>query len=307
MKLLVERREQIEDDWIRLSFRHSVRPHLPAWTPGAHVDLRLEDGIIRQYSLTSDPDDLSLYSIIVKREKKGRGGSKWVHDNLTIGREVRVTKPRNQFQISTERSLLIAGGIGVTPLMSMARSLSESNLLDSFHFCTQKPVPTVEKDLKRWCGSALHTYISNDPTSEKLNLPALIRSISQDMHIVCCGPDRLMSQVRDLTGGWDPKKLHFEVFNNSATEDHEAQPFEVTVLSTGETLLVPADKSILDVLNKAGYVVPSSCRQGICGTCECEFSSGEVIHLDSLLQPADRKDRLLPCVSRAKGSVTIDV
>ena len=109
MKLLVERREQIEDDWIRLSFRHSVRPHLPAWTPGAHVDLRLEDGIIRQYSLTSDPDDLSLYSIIVKREKKGRGGSNWVHDNLTIGREVRITKPRNQFQISTERSLLIAG------------------------------------------------------------------------------------------------------------------------------------------------------------------------------------------------------
>lgn len=307
MKLLVETREQLDDDLVRIAFRHPIRPQLPIWTPGAHVDVRLGNGKIRQYSLTSDPSDLSRYAIIVKRERDGRGGSDFIHKLFTEGTHVRVSMPRNNFKLATGRGVLIAGGIGVTPLISMGRALSQSKMLESFHFCSKTSRPSIEGELSQFCGDSLRTYFSNVPDSQRLNVASLIENLSSDLHIYCCGPERLMSEVKHLTSDWNPDRLHFEAFNASEDQNHKAEPFDVTVSSTGETLRVSESQSILDVLRVAGYVIPSSCRQGICGTCECGYTSGEVIHRDSILSPDARQDRIMLCVSRARVSVTLDL
>lgn len=307
MKLLVEKREQLDDDLVRLWFRHPIRPQLPKWTPGAHVDVRLDDGKIRQYSLTSDPNDLARYAITVKREGDGRGGSAFIYDHFTEGSQVRVSMPRNNFKLVPGKGVLIAGGIGVTPLISMGRALSQIKMLESFHFCAKTPRPSIEEELSQFCEGSLSTYFSNDPDSHRLNLASLIENLSSDLHIYCCGPERLMSEVRYLTSDWNPDQLHFETFKITGDQDQKAEPFDVTVSSTGETLRVSESQSILDVLKVAGYVIPSSCRQGICGTCECRYTSGDVIHRDSILSPDERQDRIMPCVSRARVSVTLDL
>ena len=307
MKLFVETREQLDHDVVRIAFRHPIRPQLPIWTPGAHVDVRLGNGKIRQYSLASDPSDLSRYAIIVKREMDGRGGSDFIHEYFTEGTHVRVSMPRNNFKLAKGRGVLIAGGIGVTPLISMGRALSQSKMLESFHFCSKTSRPSIEGELSQFCGDSLSTYFSNDSDSQRLNVASLIENLSSDLHIYCCGPERLMSEVKYLTSDWNPDQLHFEAFNAPEERSQKAEPFDVTVSSTGETLRVSESQSILDVLRVAGYVIPSSCRQGICGTCECGYTSGEVIHRDSILSPDARQDRIMPCVSRARVSVTLDL
>ena len=307
MKLHVERRDQLDEDLVRIWLRHPLRPKLPAWSPGAHVDLRLGDGKIRQYSLTSDPQDLSQYAITVKRENAGRGGSSWVHEHLNEGAQARVSTPRNNFVLVEAPSVLIAGGIGVTPLISMGRALMQSKLLHGFHFCSQRAQPKVVEELKQICETSLSTYVSDDPNSPRLDLSALITGLSRDLHVYCCGPEHLMTEVKELTKDWNQEQIHFEVFNTAADEGYKPEPFDVIVSSTGETLRVPANHSVLDVLRMAGHIVPSSCRQGLCGTCECGYISGDVIHRDSVLSPDARQDRMMPCVSRARVSVTLDL
>ena len=307
MKLHVERRDQLDDDLVRIWLKHLLKPHLPAWSPGAHVDLRLEDGKIRQYSLTSDPQDLSRYAITVKRENDGRGGSSWIHEYLIEGVVARVSTPRNNFVLSETRSLLIAGGVGVTPLISIGRALNEKNLLYAFHFCSRRRQSNVERDLKNFCDSTLSTYVSDEPKSPRLDLVALIGSLPRDLHIYCCGPKRLMAEVKELTNDWNPKQIHFEFFSTEIDENYKPEPFNVIISSTGQTLRVPENHSILDMLRMAGHIIPSSCRQGVCGTCECVYRSGDVIHRDSVLSPDARQNRMMLCVSRARGSVTLDL
>ncbi|MDC1311517.1 PDR/VanB family oxidoreductase [Burkholderiales bacterium] len=307
MKLVIEKREQLDGDLIRLWLRHSARPTLPSWSPGAHVDIRLSNGKVRQYSLTSDPNDLSLYAIIVQREESGRGGSDWIHESYFEGDEIRVSTPRNNFELSPGKAILIAGGIGVTPLISMGRALSEIQCLESFHFCSQHSRPAIERELLEFCGDSLNTYISEDPDAKRLDVSTIIEKASSDLHIYCCGPERLMLEVRKLTADWNPDQLHFELFNANADVQAKPEPFDIIIASSGETLRVSENRSILDVLRMAGYVVPSSCRQGICGTCECRYTAGEVIHQDSVLDLDAKQDRMMICVSRAKVSVTLDL
>ncbi|MDA0237547.1 MAG: PDR/VanB family oxidoreductase [Proteobacteria bacterium] len=307
MKLTVERRDHLDDDLVRIWLGHPLKPQLPAWSPGAHVDLRLGNGKIRQYSLTSNPQDLSRYAITVKREKDGRGGSSWIHEHFIEGFEAHVSAPRNNFALVDRRSVLIAGGVGVTPLISMGRALAQKNLLHGLHFCSRRHQSNIERELKQFCGPLLSTYISFGPKSQRLDLMALIGGLSRDLHIYCCGPERLMAEVKELTSEWNQEQIHFEVFKVGANQDHKPEPFDVIISSTGKTLRVPENHSVLDILRMAGHIIPSSCRQGVCGTCECGYISGEVIHRDSVLSPAARRNRMMPCVSRARVSVTLDL
>ena len=309
MPLVVEEREELAPDIVRLRLRHKLKPQLPAWTPGAHVDIRLPDGKTRQYSLTSDPADLSCYAITVKREPGGRGGSAWVHDTLTEGQVAHTSKPRNNFPLSDDRAdtVLIAGGIGVTPILSMAQHLAETGRLLEAHLCERARPSPFEADLRAVAGDALTMHVTSDGPDARLDVDALVKRLPRDVHIYCCGPDRLVRAVEAATSDWPEEQIHFELFAPAFDENYVAEPFDLTIAATGQTLHVPADRSALDVLREAGHVLPSSCELGVCGSCVCEYTDGDVVHRDSILRQSARKHRLALCVSRARGGLTISI
>ena len=307
MKLKVVGRERLTDDVIRLTFAHTKRLLLPEWEPGAHVDLRLPDGKARQYSLTGDPKDLSHYAITVRREADGRGGSAWVHDNLHEGDVAHVSAPRNNFPLAEGQGVFIAGGIGVTPMLSMARALAERGDLWEFHLSEKKRPSAFEGELSQICAEALSMHVSADGLEARLDVEKLIAGLAPDTHIYCCGPQRLIEAVEAATADWPEDQLHFEVFTPMVDENFVPEPFDITVASTGKTHLVPADKSALDVLREAGHVLPSSCELGVCGSCECAYTGGTVIHRDSILRHNARQSRMMLCVSRARVAVTVGI
>lgn len=307
MKLEVVGRERLTDDIIRITFAHPKRPHLPAWQSGAHVDLRLPGGKVRQYSLTSDPRDLRRYGITVKREADGRGGSAWVHDNLNEGAVAHVSEPRNNFPLAEGKGVFIAGGIGVTPMLAMARELAGRGDLTSFHLCERTRPSAFEDELSQTCGGTLTMHVSADGPDARLDVAALIAGLPPDTHVYCCGPQRLIEAVEAATVDWPEEQVHFEVFTPMVDENFNPEPFDITVASTGKTYRVPADQSALDVLREAGYVLPSSCELGVCGSCECDYTDGTVIHRDSVLRHNARQHRMMLCVSRARVAVTINI
>lgn len=307
MKLVVDQRDRLAPDVAQFWFRHPSRPLLPPWTPGAHVDLRLPDGKIRQYSLTSDPADLSRYAITVKREDDGRGGSQWLHQNATTGHIAHVSAPRNNFPLSDGRAVLIAGGIGVTPMHSMARQLAADGRLVEAHICERARPSTFETKLRAICGDALQMHISSDGANSRLNVAQLVSRLPRDVHIYCCGPDRLISAVQEAAADWPEPQVHFERFGAVVDENFEPEPFDITIASTGKTYRVPEDRSALEILREAGHVLPSSCELGVCGSCECAYVDGTVIHRDSVLSQTARESKMMLCVSRARVAVTVDL
>ena len=307
MKLRVENIRHTAPEVLHLELVHPQRPVLPEWTAGAHVDLRLPDGRIRQYSLCGDPLDRSRYEIAIKREMNGRGGSIWAHENLQEGSEAHVSAPRNNFPLNNkgERYILIAGGIGITPLLAMARSLRHSGREFAFHYCTRSRVEAPLLDeLVKVCGENLHCWFSKEG---KRFEPSVIGPYTSGTQIYMCGPQGLLDSVVSSLSGWPDDNVHIEAFQMTSDENFKPEPFEVTLASTGETFLVPADKSMLDVLRQHDFLMSSSCEIGLCGSCECGYRDGVVIHRDKVLPTSKRQDRLMLCVSRARVSVTLEL
>ncbi|HEY0219248.1 MAG TPA: PDR/VanB family oxidoreductase [Afipia sp.] len=307
MKMRVKQMRFTTHDVLHLQLAHPLRPTLPPWAAGAHVDLRMPDGRVRQYSLCGDPANNSYYEIAIKREDSGRGGSKWIHKNIQIGSEVHVSAPRNNLPLSEKGELYIfvAGGIGITALLSMARALKHQRKEFLFHFCARSAseAPLLD-ELKDICGARLQCWFSKE--GHRFN-PATIGSYDERKHIYICGPQRLLDGVKSTLTDWPEDHVHFEAFQMTVDENFKAEPFEATIASTGQALLVPADKSLLDVLHENGFVMPSSCQMGVCGSCECGYRDGIVIHRDKVLPTAKRQDRMMPCVSRARVSITLDL
>lgn len=288
--------------------RHPRKPELPAWTAGAHVDLHLGDGRMRQYSLCGDPADRSTYRIAVKREPHGRGGSAWVHAELLAGTQVLVSAPRNNFPLAegAARHVLIAGGIGITPLLAMARALAADGADFTLHYCAASDDAPLLDDVRAVCGDRLVTWFRSD--ARRFDL-AQLGPAAPGTHLYVCGPQRLLDAVRRGARrlGWPDSGLHMEVFQPVLDEDFTPEPFDVRLVSSDAVLHVPADRSLLDVLREHGVPMPSSCELGICGACECGYSDGSVIHRDQVLPLATRQDRMTPCVSRARVSITLDL
>jgi ferredoxin-NADP reductase len=307
MKLRVVKARLTTPDVLHLHLVHPSRPELPEWTAGAHVDLRLLDARVRQYSLCGDPNDRSKYEIAIQREASGRGGSIWAHDNLTEGAIAHVSAPRNNFPLyeRAPRHVLVAGGIGITPFASMARALVEQGKDFMLHYCARSPhqAPLL-RELNEVCGSRLQCWFSQGgPRFD----PNIIGPYDPGTHVYTCGPQRLIDAVQSTLSDWPEGQVHGEVFQATLDENFKAEPFEVTIASTGQRLRVPADKSLLEVLRAGGFVMPSSCELGVCGSCECGYRNGIVIHRDKVLPISKRQDRLMPCVSRARVAVTLDL
>lgn len=307
MKMRVAAARYTTADVLHLELKHPLRPQLPEWAAGAHVDLRLPDGRIRQYSLCGNPNDRSKYEIAVKREPSGRGGSVWIHESLEEDTTVHVSAPRNNLPLAADarRHIFIAGGIGITPFLSMGHALKSDGKDFTVHFCARSPeAAPLLPELAEICGSRLQCWFSE---AGSRFFPELIGDYDPATHIYVCGPQRLLDAVQSHLVDWPEDQIHGEVFQATVDENFKAEPFEAVIASSGQRLLVPADKSLLDALRENGFAMPSSCGIGVCGSCECGYKDGVVIHRDKVLSVSKRQDRMMPCVSRARVAVTLDL
>jgi ferredoxin-NADP reductase len=310
LDLVVERKRIVGAGVMQVVLRDPGAAGLPAWEPGAHIDVVLGHDLVRQYSLCGDQRDPTAYEVAVLREPNGRGGSAYVHDVLTEGQHVCVRGPRNNFPlVDSDRYLFIAGGIGVTPFLPMVASVARRGAdwrlvyggrsRASMAFCDE-------------IAAAHPGRVDICPEDEcgLLDLATLLADPAPGLAIYCCGPAPLLSVVEERCGSWPAGALRVERFApRKAAADRPGQSFEIELAQSGMTLRVPPDRSILDVLEDAGVYVLSSCRDGTCGTCETAVLGGIPDHRDSVLSESEQaaNDAMMICVSRARSpSLVLD-
>ncbi|WP_328606781.1 PDR/VanB family oxidoreductase [Amycolatopsis sp. NBC_00345] len=270
---------------------------LPEWRPGAHVELVLPTGISRQYSLCGSPDDRSSYRIGVRRDPRSRGGSEYVHTFLRPGQTVRIRGPRDNFGFSrAEEYLFIAGGIGITPILPMARQAAEwgvpwrlaygGHTADSMAF-------RAELEALGPFGFHASDRTGRLPLTELLEEPRGA--------VYACGPEPLLEAVEKGTAHWPAGSLHLERFKPRPRPPRPDTAVEVVCARSARTVPVPADRSVLRALEDAGLPVEGSCREGVCGTCRTKVLEGVPDHRDDILSEDEqaRGDVMFPCVSRA--------
>jgi ferredoxin-NADP reductase len=301
LDLVLEKKEAVADDVVRLVLRHPDGYELPAWAPGAHVDLVLADGLVRQYSLCGDPDDLSTLHVAVLREQAGRGGSQHVHDELTEGDVVHVRGPRNHFPlVRADRYLFIAGGIGITPILPMIAQVEAAGADWQLVYGgrTRSSMAFQAELQDRYPGKVV---IHPQDEAGLLDLPTLLADPGATA-VYCCGPEGLLAAVEERCASLPKGALHVERFApKEGAADGPRESFEVELAQTGTILTVPADRSVLDVVEDSGVQVLSSCQEGTCGTCETTVLSGIPDHRDSVLTDDEQaaNDTMMICVSRS--------
>jgi ferredoxin-NADP reductase len=276
----------------------------PAFTAGAHIDVQVPNGLIRQYSLHGDPSDRSVYRIAVKREHGGRGGSMSLHDVAEVGDAMAIVGPRNHFPLDSTatRHLFVAGGIGITPIAAMIQALAHQGRAWDLHYCARTPAHAAFYDeLKAMAPERVTPHFSEAPI---FDAAGLLRAQVEGTHVYCCGPPGLMKAVDAATTHWPAGHVHFEWFAAPQVEHPPNGPFEVELARTGEILVVPPDKSILQVLRDHGVDVPSACEEGVCGTCETRVLAGQPQHRDIPLSAEERAENrsMMVCVSRANSA-----
>lgn len=302
LRLRVESRTTGADGVVVLTLRDPDGADLPTWSPGAHVDLCLTDGIIRQYSLCGDTGDRASWRVGVLHEPNGRGGSAHVHQHLHEGTEVAVRGPRNHFELAASpRYLFLAGGIGITPMIPMVAAAAATGADWELHYGgrTRTSMAFAEELLAQHPGR-----VTLHPQDEVglIDLDVLLGTPRPGTLVYCCGPEPLLAAVEQRCAGWAAGSLHVERFApKDVGEPVRSDSFTVQLASSGLTLTVPPERSVLDVLADAGVAVQSSCQEGTCGTCETPVLAGEVDHRDSVLTDDERAahDTMFVCVSRA--------
>jgi ferredoxin-NADP reductase len=275
---------------------------LPAWAPGAHIDLLLP-AATRQYSLCGDPADRRRYRVAVLNEPASRGGSRYVHESLRPGDLVRVRGPRNRFALKpAQRYLFIAGGIGVTPLLPMVAQAQADGADWRLVYGGRSRRTLAFLDELGHHGDRVHVVPEDE--AGLLNLAELLGDLRPGTVVYCCGPERLLDAVEERCVGWPAGTLHLERFRaREVVVEGEDRPFELVCAASGVTVTVGADESAVDALDAVQVSIPSACREGICGTCEVKVLDGVPDHRDSLLTDEERAAgrTIMLCVSRASG------
>jgi ferredoxin-NADP reductase len=316
-KLEVAASDLVAPGIIRLRLVSPKREALPRWAPGADVDVECGDtGLSRQYSLCGDLNDPYQWEIAVLHDPESRGGSNWIHRHARTGAILRIRGPRNHFRLDDDtggRLVLIAGGIGITPIMAMAQYARAAGRDYELHYSSRTRDQAVFlADLQRLHGDRLRLYVSAE--GSRNDFAALLAHPDQTTRIYACGPTRMLTALQETvkTAGWREEALHVEHFSNNRLKldpAHE-KSFEIELRNSGLVLLVPADKTMLEVLHSNNIDVQCDCEEGLCGTCEVGVQSGEIDHRDSVLNPAERKtnNRMMSCCSRAKsGRLVLDL
>jgi ferredoxin-NADP reductase len=294
-------------DVLRVELVNAVGPQLPAFEPGAHVTLQLPGGLARPYSLLNDWRERHRYVLAVGRAVDSRGGSRFVHEQLRAGTEVRASAPANNFRLDPQapRYLFIAGGIGITPLLAMVRWCEANGKPWRLVYAARSRVRLAFYEELRALGAGVRFHC-DDERGAPLDVAPLLADVEPGTQVYCCGPAPLMQAVQAHGAHLPPDALHFEWFSPPPQEVAAAAPagsFWVDLKRSGTSLLVPPEQSILEVLEANGHEVPFSCREGLCGTCETAVCGGEPDHRDYVYPPAQRAQLrgMLVCVSRAKS------
>jgi phthalate 4,5-dioxygenase reductase component len=311
MSLRVMRNEPIAEGIHLLEFRDAAGKPLPEFTAGAHIAIRVPNGLLRKYSLCNDPAERDRYQVAVKREVDGRGGSSNLIDNTKTGDDLMVAAPVNDFKLPPRAQdfLFIAGGIGITPIMAMIRQVQAEAKRFRLYYCTRSRETTAfidELSAPEFSGLVTVHHDQGDP-ARALDLRPILAERRNREHLYCCGPRPLMEAVRAMTDHWSPTAVHFEAFSEAETHKADDRPFRVRLARSGKVVEVPVTKTILEALREAGLEVPSSCETGTCGTCRTKMLAGEADHRDLVLAEHERADHIMICVSRARGEeITID-
>jgi phthalate 4,5-dioxygenase reductase component len=308
----IARTDTIAEGIVLFEMRRQDGGELPAFTPGSHINVRIPNGLVRKYSLCSNPADRDHYLIAVKREDQGRGGSLYLTEQTKVGDEWMISEPENAFALPSrgDNFIFIAGGIGITPFVAMIHALKDDPTKKfKLYYCSRTPEMTAFRDelsapdLK---GKVVIHYDGGDP-AKSLDLWPIVEERRNREHLYCCGPRGLMQAVRDVTGHWTPTSIHFEAFSDADARRDDDTAFTVTLSSTGETIEVPVGTTILEAMRARGHDVPSSCESGTCGTCRTKLLAGEADHRDLVLTESERDSQIMICVSRAKTpGLTID-
>ncbi|QCP54091.1 oxidoreductase [Trinickia violacea] len=284
---------------------------LPAFSAGAHIDVQLGGGIVRQYSLCNRPGETHRYLIAVLRDANSRGGSLAMHA-LEEGGVLDIGEPKNHFPLSATagHSLLLAGGIGVTPILCMAEALAQAGASFEMHYCTRNAARTAFRDRLADARFAdrVHLYFDDARDDARLDLDALLAKPAPDTHLYVCGPSGFIGAVIEAAkaAGWDDARVHREFFA-AAPQEGSHGAFQIKLSSNGRVIDVAHDESAASALVAAGIDLPTSCEQGVCGTCLTRVLAGEPEHRDCYLTDEERaaNDQFLPCCSRSRSPVLV--
>lgn len=313
LQVVVAKAEAMTPEVTKYEFRATDGGALPEWTAGAHLDIVVAPEFLRQYSMSGDPADRTKYQIGVLREDLGRGGSRLMHRIFSEGRQIFISRPINHFPLEEQApfSLLMGGGIGITPMIAMAHRLHALGKSFALHYCAKSRASAgFLNDLAamEWAGN-LHLHISDEGT--RADLDAIMAAAAEGTHVYTCGPETFMGAVIDsaTAHGIPEEARHLEYFSVPEVPDYVNHDF-ILRLRDGRDLLVPAERSATDVLAENGIHVDVKCSDGICGVCKCGLVSGAVEHRDFVLSKAQRQHSIILCQSRAAepgGIVEIDL
>jgi len=298
--VVVRHHDLVADGVVGLELERTDAAQFPHWDPGAHIDLVLPDGTERQYSLCGDPANRSRWQLGVLLEPNGRNGSRQVHSDIEVGSVLQVRGPRNHFRwVAGVRYQFIAGGIGITPIVPMLRAAQAAGAEWSLAYSGRSlSTMAFHRELTAAYGARVRLFPAD--TGARVDLVQLCAEQAPDTLVFCCGPARLLDAVDALDWPNGPARTErFFALDPGAREPNES--FEIELGLSGLTLTVPPEQTIVEVVEAAGILVISSCREGTCGTCETPVISGEVDHRDSVLTPDEQADNavMMICVSRS--------
>lgn len=296
--------EEIADNVRLYTLSSADNQVLPSFSAGAHIDLLLDNGMVRQYSLCNQPES-PHYQVAVQYEQEGRGGSAYIHQSLSAGDALKINAPRNHFKLDNqaENYLLLAGGIGITPIMLMAfELLAQGKSFQLYYLCRERSQAAFADLLTEKLGDRVHFCFSQDTDSQRLDIPNLLAQQPENTQVYTCGSERLLQSILTAAENQPGIQVHFERF--SAAPQNEAienQGFEIELASTGQVLQVEPDQSILQVLQSEGVQIETMCKEGLCGSCEVNLLEGEADHRDSVLTDGEKAEQsvLMACCSRA--------
>lgn len=286
--------------------------HLPPFSAGSHVDVHTPGGFIRQYSLCSDADEKNRYRIAVLRDPATRGGSVAMHDKVAEGDLLTISEPRNHFPlVHAQRTILFAGGIGVTPLLCMAQRLATIGADFVMHYCARSIERAAFRDeiAASQFAHNVHFHFDDGDNAQKLELAAAIGTELTGTHIYVCGPTGFIDFVLEgaKSVGLPGEQIHSEYFGAATQDASDDSPFQVKIATSGRVLTVEAGQTVVRALEAAGIDVPTSCEQGVCGACLTRVLEGECEHRDLYLtaEEKSRHDQFTPCCSRAKSAMLV--
>ncbi|ABP34756.1 ferredoxin [Polynucleobacter asymbioticus QLW-P1DMWA-1] len=291
---------------------------LPSFDAGSHIDLHLPSGSIRQYSLSNDPAETHRYVVGILRDEQGRGGSKEVHQALRVGDFLAVSRPRNHFHLdeSAKKVILLAGGIGITPLKSMGHRLKSLGIPFELHYCARAQENIAfPQDLQNLSDSGeIQFHLDDGIPGNGLNISEMIEDLESGAHLYYCGPAGFMkacAQAATKRSDIHVNCEHFKAPEKEAGQTEvksDVSELAIQIQSTGQKITLSRSESLIDVLAKLGVEVSTSCQSGLCGTCKTRYISGDVEHGDCILSDAEHTEYLTPCISHIKsGTLVLDL